>query len=175
MLSDEDKARIKAEEEYRAQLRADLEADKALKRAAQSPNLEASKAALRDPPKSQPAASSTSTGCLGFFILSIVVIVVVVFLVNLGGGNQSSEQDGYDEYDFTSQCQDLMRDQLKAPSTASFPNSYELANEVRKTAKGDFAWSSFVDAENSFGAKIRSAFVCTFTKATNKVNVVPIK
>nr|DAT11453.1 MAG TPA: hypothetical protein [Caudoviricetes sp.] len=62
-------------------------------------------------------------------------------------------------------CNDAVRDQLKAPSTARFPMGERSIREV----KGDdgkiesYAYSAAVDAENSFGAKIRTYFVCTAT------------
>jgi hypothetical protein len=54
-------------------------------------------------------------------------------------------------------CRDAVRDELKAPATADF--SEETAEET-STA---FTWAAAgaVDAENSFGAKIRSRWVCT--------------
>jgi hypothetical protein len=47
---------------------------------------------------------------------------------------------------------------LKAPSTADFP-WYDEDN-VQDEGNGRFVVSSYVDAENAFGAKIRVFFYC---------------
>lgn len=53
--------------------------------------------------------------------------------------------------------QDAVRSRLKAPSTASFPYS----NNAAILPAGDCSWEvlSYVDAQNGFGATIRSAWV----------------
>lgn len=55
-------------------------------------------------------------------------------------------------------CQDFLEDQLKAPSTADYPCCYSDFT----TYQGNRVYEvrSYVDAENSFGAKIRNRFVC---------------
>lgn len=53
---------------------------------------------------------------------------------------------------------------LKSPSSAKFPSSKEA--QIRDL--GDMCIiTSYVDAENSFGAKIRNKFTVTFTKDSN--------
>jgi hypothetical protein len=54
-------------------------------------------------------------------------------------------------------CQNLVENSLKAPSTASFP---WFSTEVRQSGPDTYTVSGYVDAENSFGAKIRSAWTC---------------
>lgn len=53
---------------------------------------------------------------------------------------------------------------LKAPSTADFPNCYRQDDLVNTKPLGDkpggYAVTTYVDAQNSFGAKIRSYFMC---------------
>lgn len=62
-------------------------------------------------------------------------------------------------------AQAYVKTQLKAPSTAKFPSliaSYSIARD------GDqYTVKSYVDAENSFGAKIRSNYECCFTMIYN--------
>ena len=58
-------------------------------------------------------------------------------------------------------AQDKVRDTLKAPATAEFPScSWSLGSyEIRTTADlSRFFVKGHVDAENSFGAKIRNRF-----------------
>lgn len=55
-------------------------------------------------------------------------------------------------------CQQFLEDRLKAPSTADYPCCYSDFT----TYQGNrvFEVRSYVDAENSFGAKIRNRFLC---------------
>lgn len=56
-------------------------------------------------------------------------------------------------------CEDFVKDRLKAPATAEFGN---LGDEgvTWNAGRGLYVVRDTVDAENSFGAKIRSDFVC---------------
>lgn len=57
----------------------------------------------------------------------------------------------------------VVKDNLKAPSTAKFPFSY--GNEyIKEISYNTFLVKSYVDAENSFGAKIRNNFSVTIIK-----------
>lgn len=58
--------------------------------------------------------------------------------------------------------QQYVKDQLKAPSTAKFP-WYEDAF-VFDLGGGKFQVNAYVDAENSFGAKLRSHYTCKLQK-----------
>jgi len=56
------------------------------------------------------------------------------------------------------QCESAIKDQLKAPSTADFSDERYTDNDPSWLVTGN------VDAENSFGAKIRSFFRCELTR-----------
>ena len=79
--------------------------------------------------------------------------------------SQSGTNYGIDEYDAWNAATDVVKDNLKAPSTAEFCNK----SDATITQKGD-TWTirGYVDAENSFGAKLRNDFtvVITFTNST---------
>lgn len=54
-------------------------------------------------------------------------------------------------------CQDFVKERLKSPSTAKFPlDLYTAVTRVGTT----YVVKSYVDADNSFGAPIRSSYVC---------------
>jgi len=55
--------------------------------------------------------------------------------------------------------QTFVKRQLKAPSTANFPWSSSDGVSIRRKGGCRFEVSAYVDAENSFGAKIRSPYV----------------
>jgi hypothetical protein len=57
-------------------------------------------------------------------------------------------------------CKENLLKQLKAPSTAEFPafSSIDIQSKVTGNVVGIVAW---VDAENSFGTKLRNPFSCS--------------
>jgi hypothetical protein len=62
------------------------------------------------------------------------------------------------------EAQKYIKAALKAPASADFPNCYsqdELANTTLLDGKpGDYVVTTYADAQNSFGAKTRSYFMC---------------
>lgn len=72
-----------------------------------------------------------------------------------GGGSDK-------EYEAFEICKDFVKDRLKAPSTAKFRNYFEDDGEVTVSGSGSGPYTviSSVDSENSFGAALRSNFVC---------------
>jgi hypothetical protein len=72
------------------------------------------------------------------------------------GGASSAQLSAFDV------CQSFVKDQLKAPGTASFRDPFgDQAPTFDGDGKGPITVSSSVDSENSFGAKLRAPFVCT--------------
>lgn len=60
-----------------------------------------------------------------------------------------------------------VKKKLKSPSTAKFPFSYNNEH-IKKSGSGKFQVISYVDAENSFGATIRTNFVVEIEKTGNE-------
>ena len=58
-------------------------------------------------------------------------------------------------------CSNAVKKQLKAPSTAVFADVSERASQIKTTGAHTYAIESYVDAENSYGAKIRTQWSCT--------------
>jgi hypothetical protein len=58
----------------------------------------------------------------------------------------------------TASCEGFVKERLKAPSTAKFSNEVTGVNGRLYTVTGD------VDAQNSFGAMLRSKYNCLVTK-----------
>jgi hypothetical protein len=106
----------------------------------------------RDLPGIQPDGKKKGFGCLG--CLGVLAGFVILF----GGCTalMSMNQEEYDpnnEYEVISQCEARIEEQLKSPATAKFDS----------TATGSGTWTvrGTVDAENSFGATVRSNYECT--------------
>ena len=61
--------------------------------------------------------------------------------------------------------QQFVTKRFKAPATAEFPGSDHAAVAVVHQGEGLFLVKGYVDAENAFGAKLRSSFLCELTES----------
>lgn len=94
----------------------------------------------------------------------IGVILVIGFAFNMLGNrgsspSYSSTTSGTRANQFLAQyaCEDEVKKQLKAPASAQFGNWQYRYNDSTKT----HTLSGSVDSQNSYGAMLRSNFVCT--------------
>ena len=106
-------------------------------------------------------------------VLNSVVIALLGLLI-VGGGiawlltrppAQAEAVMTYSPYTFGLQCQRAIEAQLKAPSTAQFESPWP----VRGDETTGYAMNSYVDAENSFGAKLRQNYTCTSAPGSQTV------
>jgi hypothetical protein len=76
--------------------------------------------------------------------------------VGVGRGAPAAQQAN--PYTVWRICQERVSAELKAPSTADFPSYSEQA-----ISHSGALWTvnSYVDAQNSFGAKLRTRYTCT--------------
>lgn len=81
-----------------------------------------------------------------------IVALVATLVAVLALRDPSQAPDGYDA---TQACRYFVKERLKAPSTAEFSGESQSGSAPRWTVSGS------VDAENSFGAKIRMSYTCT--------------
>lgn len=106
----------------------------------------------------------------GCFTLVVFLAFVVFFFSNCGGSSNSSSTTSKqpDKFDAYVMSQLFVEDALKAPSTAKFPVYSE--DMVVDGGDGSFIVSAYVDAQNSFGAMMRSNYVCImqYDKATDE-------
>ncbi|MDB8458884.1 toxin-antitoxin system YwqK family antitoxin [Turicibacter sanguinis] len=85
------------------------------------------------------------------FIIAIIAIIGI-FMWGVLSGQEFSESDAW------AAAQVRVKRDLKAPSSAKFP-MISSAN-ITKINSNEYSVRSYVDAENSFGAKIRTNFTC---------------
>lgn len=69
----------------------------------------------------------------------------------------------YDEFDIAYACKESIKNNLKAPSTAKFPGMWDEQPEAEQTGDGGWLYITWVDAQNGFGAMIRSTWGCAVT------------
>jgi hypothetical protein len=78
-----------------------------------------------------------------------------------GGGSGSTSASDLGAFDV---CQQAVKPQLKAPGSATFRDPLANNGDTTITHIGNvYTVVSSVDAENSFGAKLRTGFTCTAT------------
>jgi hypothetical protein len=100
--------------------------------------------------------------------LAVVGMLITGWLCNWG--HRPAPEPQQVTRDFTSyfvKAQDHVREQLKAPATASFP---WFDYKVYETSDG-YIVSSYVDAQNGFGANVRTQWYCKLTKSGDVVAV----
>lgn len=91
--------------------------------------------------------------------LLILLSVPLLALILACGGSATP-----DKAEAWVMAQNFVKDRLKSPATADFGSafsehqSYEKC--VEKTGKNTFTAKGWVDAQNAFGAKVRTDFVC---------------
>ena len=104
-------------------------------------------------------------GCADIMALIVGSFVLwVASVIFLASSNQSKSSNG--PYQAQLACEDAVKNQLKSPTSAKFDNIKILYGE--KTH--NYTVSGSVDAQNSFGAMLRSYFVCGVDES-GKANV----
>ena len=93
---------------------------------------------------------------------AITVFIVFIFIVVMSymGDRENSVTDSYTptKRDAYYMSQQLLKKKLKAPSTASFPR-YQEGMYVEEIGDNEYLITAYVDAENSFGAKLRNTYM----------------
>jgi hypothetical protein len=87
-------------------------------------------------------------------LIFVFVGVLICGMIYMGVSDNGKNKDDHSTM-ASIQCRDFVRDRLKSPSTADFPMSIG-----RDVGNNTYVLYSYVDAENSFGAKIRNDFYC---------------
>lgn len=102
-------------------------------------------------------------GCIGLIFVLFVLIMVVVIRNKPTPAQEAASQSQVAGYNAAFACQTAVRDRLKAPAGAEFQAPRH--SEIVTLAAGRYQISSYVDAQNGFGAKVRTAYTCTAEKA----------
>lgn len=120
-----------------------------------------------------------STSMMKKHLLSMLGFVVFGLLA-LGstdtesGGSGGSESSGSWETKNNSlmayiMMEDFVKQRLKAPGTAKFPSIWEgRKDHVESLGDNKYRITSYVDAQNSFGAQIRTKFVGEIEQVTSE-------
>ncbi|MBA5650873.1 hypothetical protein [Bacteroides fragilis] len=110
----------------------------------------------------------------GYFAVVSVVTMILAFTIAYNK-SQTNEQQYSAEDSKKAKKERLIRDafqaskkevksQLKAPSTAKFATEFDKESKYKINDDESVVIQSYVDAQNSFGAMIRTNFRCTVDK-----------
>lgn len=119
------------------------------------------------------AGRTVAIGCLAVLVLAVLMTIGVVSCINNVSNKPPSESSK--EADAIYACRQSVKEKLKSPSSATF--SRELAQRVEGNPN-KFRVTGQVEADNSFGAKIRAAYACDATwisKDTTSASAVIIE
>ncbi len=94
-------------------------------------------------------------GC-GSLILTAIVIVILLGVIGGGSSNTPQHDECTDDSSAYMMSQEFVKRRLKAPATAEFPSTSNATISGGPECK--FSIDSYVDAQNSFGAKIRNSY-----------------
>jgi hypothetical protein len=114
-------------------------------------------------------------GCIG--CLGVLVAGVLVMVVSIASNRPSPEQQAANDtrvagYNAAFACQDKVRERLKAPASARFQAPREA--RITTSPEGWFEVHSHVDAQNGFGALLRTKYTCSVDTKDN-VNFLVMK
>lgn len=181
VLSEADKERIRAEEEFRAQARAEAEAKRGGKKNAppkKSPEelkaeqeekkrLNAAKVAKEQARRAAltPAERTKENILVGLTLLLVLgfgawVLRGCASIFSGAGDSDSAPLSAMRDTEVVAACQMSAEDKLRSPSTAKF----QYATATFDGTKWNYVTT--VDAQNAFGAMIRNHVVCTVTGTT---------
>ena len=104
------------------------------------------------PEKTGNQPSQAMKGCMGCLFIIVVIFVIGYFMTK----SEPETDEGQADMAYV-MCQEYVKKTLKAPSTADFPWS---ADYVGIIGEHRFKVQGHVDAQNLFGAMIRTKFVC---------------
>jgi hypothetical protein len=118
-------------------------------------------------------------------VATIVAVIAGLQLVVLALNREPgpAKEEWRARYQAIQACHDGARERLKAPRSATFPSDSEVEVGVFNQAstfrgisipKGSRAITSYVDAQNSFGALIRSSVSC-FVSPEHKLLGIEVK
>jgi len=113
------------------------------------------------PPAEEKKTSTASVGWLVLLVLVAFLIMIMSFGSGGSGrsGRSSAPKQAHSELDAWGMCREFVEESLKAPRTAKFPWGY--SKFTTHLGGGKYRVRAYVDAQNSFGALVRSDFDCT--------------
>ena len=109
-----------------------------------------------------------SSGCFTAFLWIIAIIIGLVVINTIYTDITSKKTEGnigsgfkHDKIMAYNYAENFVKKQLKSPRTAKFPSVSEKITHVHEQNYNEYKIDSWVDSQNSFGALVRTRFICT--------------
>lgn len=105
-------------------------------------------------------AKKTPNTLSALLAIAVILICLCVFAMSLfsdGDGNSDSSNSSTMAYIM---CQDFIEQRLTAPATAKWPSSLDITIIPVSGKEDSYQVIGYVDAQNGFGALIRTSYVC---------------
>lgn len=109
----------------------------------------------------------------GYFrIIGVCIIIMVLIIAFNVGGERKVDGDYYKVKSAFKAAKEEVKKNLKVPSTAVFADEFEDESKYKINGDGSVVIRSYVDAENSFGAKIRTYYRCNVSPSGEVYDLV---
>lgn len=105
--------------------------------------------------KRKKMAKSEPDGCQA--IAGILGIIIVAIIYMMGSCNSKDEEINGSKLDAWVKTQYIVESRLKSPGTAKYPWGY---SDYVTQDGNKYTIKAYVDAQNSFGATVRTYFIC---------------
>jgi GYF domain 2 len=123
------------------------------------------------PPSSvnpKPKSFFAGCGCLTLVAIAVALIIILA----LSDSDENVTETGHREGVIYKTTTRIIAQNLRSPSTAKFPSFYEKgAVAFRSLGENRYRISSYVDAQNAFGATIRNYWLATVIVTGDNVKI----
>jgi hypothetical protein len=107
-------------------------------------------------------------------LIGLIILIFIALTVEINSEDKKLKQPT--QFDAIVMTQIFVKRNLKSPSTAEFPSSYDFtAGEVEVPTYGK-VWRvvGYVDSQNGFGAMIRTSFTCELKPIGDKWQLIDL-
>jgi len=118
----------------------------------------------------------------GLKITVWVVVALFVLIVAAPAANNALFPDPAEAYqaeqdqekkDAYVYAREIVKEQLKVPSSAEFQKAYEV--EITEVGDSKYSFSFWLEAQNSFGAMVRTTYNCTMQRKDDKWHLIRLE
>lgn len=103
----------------------------------------------------------------GWIGLLVIIVGILIYMEISGDKIAEEDRKTVDNDELLLCSQNMVKGQLKAPSTADFPWLYDDGVNIQALGGDQYKVSAYVDAQNSFGAMIRTKYYCDIQYPSN--------
>lgn len=121
------------------------------------------------PPKAQAKRSKFGLGTV-FMAMLVFGMAYIFGSITNADSHKETRPPTYDRFSAQTECERFVSDRLKAPSSADFAPMRDL--KISGDGNGPWVVEGYVDAQNSFGAKIRNRYSCSVIFNGDRVSLL---